>query len=405
MVDAVNLCRPLETPPLRALMTGTLAAPDTWEVALTRAGHAGGSIAGTQLAKAAEWDRLIMEDRLGYMALLRNLRTIAACCSPAAQAAVAARIADPQRVRRSRQLPFRYATALRELDAVGSVAGASGLRAAVSEAMQTALESVPRLDGSTLVAVDTSASMLGGWGSRRSPIETATLFAAAIAKRSAADVLLFDTRVQWYRVDPQLSIAQINEGIRALVTGGGTDFHLIFEHARARYDRIVILSDMQAWVTRPVWSSPSAGPSEPSQPVGTPAMSAEEEAEARADELDFAYDESLARHGGVRWCGFKNAVVPFDMAGAPLPGLSRLPRASMCRGAADTVGDAYRAYCRRTGADPMVYCFDLAGYGTTQFPGRRVVQLAGFSEKIFTLMPLIEQGDDALLDAIRAVEL
>ena len=66
---------------------------------------------------------------------------------------------------------------------------------------------------------------------------------------------------------------------------------------------------------------------------------------------------------------------------------------------------AFDDYRRRTGADPAVFCIDLQGYGTSQFAGGRVMQLAGFSEKLFDLMPHFEQGEDALLQLVRGVEL
>ena len=332
MVDAVNLCRPVETPALRALMTGTLAAPDTWEVALTRAGQAAAGAEEARALKAAAWERLVAEDHLGYMALLRNLRNIAAYCGPEVRELAASRIADPSRVHASRQLPFRFASALKALEDDRGESRDALLSEAVAAAMEIALDNVPSFAGRTLVAVDASGSMLGGWvvGERRAPIETATIFAAALARKSSADVMLFDTRVQWLAIDPSQSIAAISASIMARVRGGGTDFHLIFEHARERYDRIVILSDMQAWVPRP----------------------------------------------SAEWWG-----------------------------GAVSIDAAHREYCERTGADPAIFCFDLQGYGTAQFAEGRVVQLAGFSEKVFDLLPLYERGGDALVAAVEAVEL
>lgn len=65
--------------------------------------------------------------------------------------------------------------------------------------------------------------------------------------------------------------------------------------------------------------------------------------------------------------------------------------------------DALKAYRTRTGANPHVYAVDLAGHGTTQFPPDRRYQLAGFSEKIFDLMGVLEQDRDALVNKIRQV--
>ena len=405
MVDAVNLCRPVETPAVRALVTGTLGAPDTWEVALTRAGRAADSAAEARAVKAAEWERLVSEDRLGYMALLRNLRNIAEHCSAETVALAAARVADPDRVRASRQLPFRFASALTALREKDPALAEGPLGRAVAAALEIAVSNVPELPGKTLVAVDTSGSMLGGWWfdewDRRAPIETATVFAAALAKRSDADVLLFDDKVRWFAVERSQSVAAIGAAIRELVTGGGTDFHLIFENARERYDRIVILSDMQTWVPRivPVWAEAPMGDS-------WDVLKAEATGEAAGgslsvDALYGRYDGYVARHETeppATWLETASEGVVLHQPSS---------RRAVVRLMGTTMGveASYRAYRRRTGADPAVFCFDLQGYGTTQFSEGRVMQLAGFSEKVFDLMPLFERGEDALVEAVWAVEL
>ena len=420
MVDAVNLCRPRPTAALSALVNGTLEAPDTWEVALTRAGRAATSPEDLRERKAAEWDRLVAEDRVGYMALLRNLRNIATYCSTGVRQLAADRIADPARVRASRQLPFRFASALRALEwqRVG-LDGSAGpdawaLRAAVARAMDVAVGNVPVLPGKTLVAVDTSGSMLGagsqcqsgsGRGSSRLPLETASLFAAALARSNDADVMLFDTRVQWLDVDRDQSVADIDAAIWAKVMPAGTDFHLVFDHARRAYDRIVILSDMQAWVPR---ADPFSMP-EPPQPVdGRIALDGLDDAEVQgAGEFQawFLEDEvsatATASDPEVTEDPFDlDFCLDLDLDFESEPELEPMPVPAL-----SDVERAFDDYRRRTGADPVVFCVDLQGYGTSQFVGGRVMQLAGFSEKLFDLMPLFEQGEDALLQLVRGVEL
>ena len=51
-----------------------------------------------------------------------------------------------------------------------------------------------------------------------------------------------------------------------------------------------------------------------------------------------------------------------------------------------------------------LYSIDLAGHGTLQFPERNVYALAGFSEKLFDTMKLLEQDRNALVNEIRKVE-
>ncbi|GGP65218.1 TROVE domain-containing protein [Saccharothrix coeruleofusca] len=87
------------------------------------------------------------------MALLRNLRNFdQAGVSDAVAAEVAARLADPARVQRSRQLPMRFLSAHR---AVPSLRWAWALERAIDHS----LPNVPALGGRTLILVDTSGSM------------------------------------------------------------------------------------------------------------------------------------------------------------------------------------------------------------------------------------------------------
>jgi hypothetical protein len=70
-----------------------------------------------------------------------------------------------------------------------------------------------------------------------------------------------------------------------------------------------------------------------------------------------------------------------------------------------TPTEAFANYRRRTGGDPHVYSFDLQGYGSLMFPERNVYGLAGFSEKVFDVMALLEQDRDALVHEIESVQL
>lgn len=65
----------------------------------------------------------------------------------------------------------------------------------------------------------------------------------------------------------------------------------------------------------------------------------------------------------------------------------------------------YAVYKELTGANPKIYSFDLKGYGTLQFPEKDVYAIAGFSEKIFDVMKLLEEDRNALINEIKRVEI
>lgn len=65
----------------------------------------------------------------------------------------------------------------------------------------------------------------------------------------------------------------------------------------------------------------------------------------------------------------------------------------------------YKEYCKKYNCQSHIYSVDLKGYGTLQFPENKVYALAGFSDKIFDLMKMLEQDRQALIHKIESVEL
>lgn len=117
----------------KKLVENTLESPDTWEVALS---------AGKD--KRETWERLLSENKLGGMAVLRNLRLMLA-------AGVAPKmIADRLDKGIARALPFRFVTAARH---------ASKLEEAIEKAMLKGIAGLAALPGVTGLLVDVSGSM------------------------------------------------------------------------------------------------------------------------------------------------------------------------------------------------------------------------------------------------------
>lgn len=144
------------------IVNDSLQVPYTWEVELSKLGQV---VYEDTHAKAdafrAKWMELIDSGKLGYMALLRNLRNILeADVTATSIKKVASILSDPNRVRRSKQLPFRYLAAYRELENVES--GYVGyLLDALESAIQISAENIQGYDLATkvLIASDVSGSM------------------------------------------------------------------------------------------------------------------------------------------------------------------------------------------------------------------------------------------------------
>lgn len=237
MVDAVNLVRPKATPALSKLVRGELAPAQTWETKLTQAGE-GETVTQVAAAKSQAWGELLRERKLGYLALLRNVRNILVQ-APELIDELCQQLADEPAVRRSLVFPFQFLAAVDVLKQ-GNLPGASRVMEALNTAIDHSLANVPNFGGKTLVALDSSGSMVGR------PQSIGSLFAATLVKASGADLMLFsdDARyVSLNRRDTTLTAAQSIPFI-----SGGTNFNAIFQRANRAYDRIVILSDMQGWI-------------------------------------------------------------------------------------------------------------------------------------------------------------
>ena len=65
----------------------------------------------------------------------------------------------------------------------------------------------------------------------------------------------------------------------------------------------------------------------------------------------------------------------------------------------------YASYKNKFSAKPLIYSWDLAGYGSMMFPQRSVFTIAGYSDKIFKVMQLFEKDKTALISEILKTEL
>ena len=219
---------------------------DTVASVLRSAGMTWESVAGwLQGPMTAEvWEALIPS--MGYMALLRQLRNFdEAGVSDTAAAEVAARLADPVQVERSRQLPMRFLSAYR---------AAPSLRWAwpLEQAITSSLGNIPSLPGRTLVLVDTSYSMNAVFSKDGSLMrwDAAAVFGIALASRCAeADVVSFSTDTRVFPMGRgNTSLLKLVERWKAegYFLGNGTATgHAVQKHFNG-HDRVVILTDEQA---------------------------------------------------------------------------------------------------------------------------------------------------------------
>lgn len=207
------------------------------------------------------WEAIIPS--MGYMALLRNLRNFdQAGVSDKVAMQVAAKLADPEQVARSRQLPMRFLSAY---NAAPSLRWAYPLE----QALEHSLGNVPKLSGRTLILVDTSGSMdeafskdgtLHRW-------DAATVFGLAVARRAEhADVVSFSEAfngrgygpkgyahydIPASKTFPMTAGESLLKAVERWKTGGfflggGTDTAGAVRRHFTGHDRVIILTDEQA---------------------------------------------------------------------------------------------------------------------------------------------------------------
>ncbi len=220
----------------KKLISNELKTPDTWEVALSAGGD-----------KTVEWSRLLIENKLGALALIRNLRNME-------QAGV-----DPHLIRNAlsmmkteRVLPFRFINAAKH---------APKLESELEQAMFKCLEGQVKLKGKTILIVDTSGSMHSGNVSRKSDltrVDAATALAILIREVSEYPVIyatagndhtqIHSTALVPARRGFALSDAIWGDNMRSRIGGGGIFLAQVMDYVytyEKEADRVIVITDEQ----------------------------------------------------------------------------------------------------------------------------------------------------------------
>jgi len=208
----------------RKLAADALPTPDTWEVQLS---------AGAD--KKETFERLIREKKLGYFALIRNLRNMeqAGVDGKLVREAILARKGGAEKL-----LPFRYIAAARY---------AKQFEPELDTAMQSALAVLPKLAGTTVVLVDNSGSMSARL-SRRSDMTRADAAAgvAIVARGVCESVRVFAFSDNCVEVPPRAGLA-LRDAIHTATRMGSTQLGAAVKRvSELPHDRLVVITDEQS---------------------------------------------------------------------------------------------------------------------------------------------------------------
>ncbi|HEX4311495.1 MAG TPA: TROVE domain-containing protein [Acidobacteriaceae bacterium] len=205
----------------KRLIDGTLATPDTWEVALSAGGD-----------KRTSWERLLAEHKLGALALLRNLRNMkdASVSDDLVLGALSAMKTD-------RVLPFRFLAAARY---------APQWEEALEQAMFLSVKGREKLAGRTVLLVDVSGSMVAPLSRRSEMMRTDAAYGLAVLLREIADeVSLYTFSDALKRVPARRGFA-LRDALDLSQPHGGTNLGAALEKIDEKYDRLIVITDEQS---------------------------------------------------------------------------------------------------------------------------------------------------------------
>ena len=167
---------------------------------------------------------------------------------------LAVKLRDAESIKRARVLPYQLMVAFTQAEASVPTA----LKNALQDAMEVAIENVPRVDGKVWVLPDVSGSMQSPvTGYRKGSttavqcVDVAALIAAAIVRRNNdAEVLPFSDRVYSVHINPRDSV-MTNAKKLASLPSGGTNCSLPLAELNRRgekADLVVFVSDNESWI-------------------------------------------------------------------------------------------------------------------------------------------------------------
>lgn len=334
------------------IVSGNLSTPYTWETELSELGKIQFE---DERAKAEavsnKWEELLASGKLGYMAILRNLRNIVTKSSSHALDMALTTLTDEHRIRKAKQMPFRYLSAFLEIEKLaketsvfeGEKAKIKRTLSALEQALVISCDNIPVCKGKTAILSDNSGSMYGDRGgkslvsamSERKSSDIANLFAVLYWNRCEDTYVgLFGDRLIDANLKREMNVFEnfniINQAAKKC---GPSTERGIFDYmenlikSKTIVDRLVIFSDCQ---------------------VGT----------------------------GCNW---------YDSKGH--------------RG--DHFNQLFRKYLK-INPDVKVYTVDLRGYGNSMTKDNgNVILVSGWSEKIFDMIYYIEQGSSVTREIMK----
>jgi len=237
----------------KMIMDDALPAIDTWETKIAGEG-----------STTENWQIIADNPKTGYMAKLRNLRNFVK--NNVNLTNVINHLTNPVAVSKSKQLPFRFYSAYRELNGQNSysqygnenenVLAPAELLTALEDAFEESIKNIPDLGDDVLIVVDQSGSM-DSYISNKSTVlckEISAILGAAVWRNQTvthgkrAMVAGFATTSKIYNWSTRTPALTAAKEMLSNDLGYSTNIHTAWEAAKSAGlspSTIIVLSDMQ----------------------------------------------------------------------------------------------------------------------------------------------------------------
>jgi 60 kDa SS-A/Ro ribonucleoprotein len=171
---------------------------------------------------------------------------------------IAARLSNREQIEKSRAFPYQLMSAWKATS--GNEKVPHNVREALQDAMEIAIDNVPKINGQVFVCVDTSGSMgspvtgdrrgYGAPSTSVSCVDVAGLIASSVVRNnSSAQVLTFKSDAVRVELNPRDTVLTNTEKLAS--AGGGTNCSSALaklNQERATGDVIIYVSDYESWV-------------------------------------------------------------------------------------------------------------------------------------------------------------
>ena len=250
MYDLINLCHP-KSAAVDKFQRGEIKSADTWETRI--------SGSEDKEEKEQNWRELVEGRKLGYLALLRNLRNILNCDfadNEWIKTYLVPQLTNATAIKKSLVFPYQIYTAYKFLDEKPM-----SIMVALDEAFRIAIGNVPILNGSSLLVLDVSGSMDDPCSdnSKITCKEIGAVYGACIyLSNKDSEFIKFGNRAKKCEYRRTMNVFDMIEKMEDNDNCDyGTDIVPVWNMLDKHYDRIFLISDMQvmescpwAWTTR-----------------------------------------------------------------------------------------------------------------------------------------------------------